>query len=72
MFYQTTFIGLRERGCEGIACPKGVVSPEWLPEICLSAYRSLRRFEASSQMIASCLWVLRFIRCSGIPFSPAA
>lgn len=27
MFYQTMFIGLRERGCEGIACPKGVVSP---------------------------------------------
>lgn len=48
MFYQTTFIGLRERGCEGIACPKGVVSPlDGYPK---SVYRPIGRFVVSGQV----------------------
>lgn len=56
MYYQTTFIGLRERGSEGIACPKGGLSPlNGYPNI---VHRPIGRFVVSgrgSQMIASSL-----------------
>lgn len=48
MYYQTTFIGLRERGSEGIACPKGVLSPlNGYPNI---VHRPIGRFVVSGQV----------------------
>lgn len=48
MYYQTTFIGLRERGSEGIACPKGGLSPlSGYPNI---VYRPIGRFVVSGQV----------------------
>lgn len=56
MYCQTTFIGLRERGSEGIACPKGGLSP--LNGYPNKVHRPIGRFVVSgrgSQMIASSL-----------------
>lgn len=47
MYYQTTFIGLRERGSEGIACPKGGLSPlNGYPNI---VHRPIGRFVVSGR-----------------------
>ena len=47
IYYLTTFIGLRERGSEGIACPKGGLSPlNGYPNI---VHRPIGRFVVSER-----------------------
>lgn len=70
MSYQTTFIGLRERGSEGIACPKGGLSPlSGYPNI---VHRPIGRFVVSGRGVDdnSRLEVDDSSVCSGILFSP--
>lgn len=70
MYYQTTFIGLRERGSEGIACPKGVLSPlNGYPNI---VHRPIGRFVVSGRGVDdnSRLEVDDSSVCSGILLSP--
>lgn len=59
MYYQTTFIGLRERGSEGIACPKGVLSPlNGYPNI---VHRPIGRFVVSGRRRGWSLPLGRFL-----------
>lgn len=70
MYYQTTFIGLRERGGEGIACPKGGSSPlSGYPNI---VHRPIGRFVVSGRGVDdnSRLEVDDSSVCSGILLSP--
>lgn len=70
MYYQTTFIGLRERGSEGIACPKGGLSPlSGYPNI---VHRPIGRFVVSGWGVDdnSHLEVDDSSACSGILLSP--
>lgn len=59
MYYQTTFIGLRERGSEGIACPKGVMrSSGGYPNI---VHRPIGRFVVSGRRRGWSLPLGRFL-----------
>lgn len=68
---EISFIGLRERGSEGIACPKGVSSPlRGYPNI---VHRPIGRFVVSGRNFRHCNSAWRFDDvpvCSGILLSP--